>query len=816
MTKRKSKEAPTVKKVRNSKTNNSFSGAIGVDSGFPQNQGSPWTEQISNSTTMFKNLRWYLVSNFRQLLCELYVEIGLVQTIVDVPVDDGLRGGVELKSQQLDEEQLAELTLSLDRDDDINTAGQAAKWNRLFGGAGILVLTDQDPELPLDMKSINPNTPLEFRAVDMWELFWDKQNTEGYDPSTQSEDFDFYNYYGVQVHKSRVMRLKGLTAPSFIRPRLRGWGFSVVETLVRSINQYLKATDLAFEVLDEFKVDVFKIKNLVNTLMSVNGQEQVKRRVQLAAWQKNYQNALTMDSEDDWDHKQLSFAGLGDAMKEIRMQVASDMRMPLTKLFGISAAGFNSGEDDIEVYNAMVESQVRNKLKYDLLRMCEIKCQKLFGFVPDDLSLAFKPLRVMSAEQEENVKTQKFNRLAQAKAAGEITTEEFRDACNKGNLFDVTLDNDASTLSMIDDYQSDMISEGKNDPDNPQDTDNPGADRADSQKSKAMEEGGISKDGPNPPDKKAPAPKSADMPEEKAKDEDPATRNAKWEESKHPRADDGKFGEGGGSASKDKSDKKKDIKVTPAERKLAEDFVLRLELGDKPIKVTNPLEHKIAEALVAKGAAEIVGKKNYGRIDAIKRVKEHRDDSAPVTKTGRKGSEGSLTSDTIDSEVTAKLFENIKQKHPNLSKAAHDWGQAYYSYARAVQQGKTLSKEDAQKGGEIVRALDSGWHELPSYEGKIVRDISLDISEALAMFKAGGEFETDAYSSFTAADRYLTRRKIRLQVDNSTQGKYVAGLVPDPEEKEVIVPKGVKYKIDRVEERDEAPYVIVHLSEIKK
>ncbi len=185
--------------------------------------------------------------------------------------------------------------------------------------------------------------------------------------------------------------------------------------------------------------------------MSPNGTQAVQQRVQLANWQKNYQNAVVMDAEDDWDHKQLSFAGLAEAMGQIRMQVAADMRMPMTKLFGISAAGFNSGEDDIEVYNAMVESQVRGKLKYDLLRMLEVKCQKLFGFVPDDLTLAFKPLRVMSSEQEENVKTQKFTRLIQAKQAGELTTEEFRDACNKGGLFDVTLDASDAAISDLQD-----------------------------------------------------------------------------------------------------------------------------------------------------------------------------------------------------------------------------------------------------------------------------------------------------------------------------------------------------------------------------
>jgi hypothetical protein len=41
---------------------------------------------------------------------------------------------VKFKSKQLDESQIRELQISFDRDDDLNTAGQSAKWNRLFGG----------------------------------------------------------------------------------------------------------------------------------------------------------------------------------------------------------------------------------------------------------------------------------------------------------------------------------------------------------------------------------------------------------------------------------------------------------------------------------------------------------------------------------------------------------------------------------------------------------------------------------------------------------------------------------------------------------
>lgn len=444
MSKKKALAPTKIRKVKNNRlgTTVDFGNFMGIGP-FPTGLPGHAREQVSDARTVFNNMRWYLVSNMRQILSQAYVELGLVQTIVTVPVDDGLRGGVMFKSKQLDEEQLRKLQICMDRNNDIDTAGWGAKWTRLFGGGGILILMDdQDPEEPLDVKAITKDSCLTFRAVDMWELFWDKQNDEGYDPQLQSQDFEHYDYYSEKIHRSRVMRLKGLQAPSFVRPRLRGWGMSVVEALVRSLNQYLKGTDLGFEVLDEFKLDIFKIKNLANTVLSANGQQKVKATIQMLNYLKNYQNALVIDSEDDFDHKQLSFAGLAEAMEGIRHQVAADMRMPAIKLFGQSfSQGLgSSAQEEMENYNSMVEAEVRNKLKYHLLQMAELRCMEEFGMIPDDLQIEFKPLRELSAVDQENVKTQKFNRLLQAIQSSNITPQEFRDASNKGNLFDVQLD----------------------------------------------------------------------------------------------------------------------------------------------------------------------------------------------------------------------------------------------------------------------------------------------------------------------------------------------------------------------------------------
>lgn len=454
------KKAGRPKKANSGPVLNDFFGLGGNPFGFPLGAfgGPTQGSAVESANTIFADLRWYLISNMRQVLSQLYVEIGLVQTLVDVPVDDAMRGGIMIKSQQLEEDQIQELGTRLDRDNVFIQTAQAAKWNRLFGGAALLILTDQDPLMPLNVDAIGQDTPLEFRAVDMWELFSDKANLDQYSGVTNLDLVEYYNYYGQKIHKSRVMILRGIDAPSLIRPRMRGFGVSVVEQGVRSLNQYLKATDLAFQVLDEFKIDVFKIKNLASTLLSSNGEQKVRQRLRVANAQKNYLNALVMDTEDDWDHKQLDFSGLAVAMEQIRMQISAEWRMPSLKLWGTPAQGLNaSDESSMEVYNAMVESQVRHKIKYDLLRVCELKCQQLFGMIPDDMMVEFKPLRVLSAEQEETVKTAKFQRLYQARDKGDITPFEFREACNKGNLFDITLDNAGDELNPDDPDVSQLV-----------------------------------------------------------------------------------------------------------------------------------------------------------------------------------------------------------------------------------------------------------------------------------------------------------------------------------------------------------------------
>lgn len=400
---------------------------------------NPFTPQNSRLDTIFINTRWDLVSNYRSVLSEAYAEYGIVQTLVEQPVSDAFSKGFDISTEELDSSQKKKLETYLEKYQIIQTIQQAIVWSRLYGGGGVVVMTDQNPANPLDVSAIGEDSPLEFVAADMWELY--KDNYKIWNPWNSDEDKK-YSYYGINLHKTRVFPIKGKEPPSFIRPRLRGWGMSELERVVRSINSYLKNQDLIFELLDEAKIDVYQLNGFNTAMLTHNGTKSAEARVRISNSLKNYLNALVLDTNDKYEQKQLSFNGLSDILNQIRQGVAADLKMPMTKLFGVSAAGFNSGEDDIENYNAMIESEIRSKVKYIVVSVLELCCQKLFGFVPDDLTISFKSLRILSAEQEENMKNSQYNRLIQTYANGLLSAGDFMVGCNSANLLPVTFTQD--------------------------------------------------------------------------------------------------------------------------------------------------------------------------------------------------------------------------------------------------------------------------------------------------------------------------------------------------------------------------------------
>src|ERR1051325_10753868 len=322
------------------------------------------TNLTSFNPILMNNIYAPLTINWT-MLTYMYKTHGIIQTAIDMPVLDALRGGLELSSDQLSVDELSEIEDTLEENGILEAIGEATIWKRLYGGAAIIINTNQDPSTPLSLKGLKK---LDLYPCNRWELMsmWKPG-----DPQVElnpwlwaaARNTEYVYFYGEKLHRSRILTMSGKAAPYIIRWQLQGWGMSEVERMVEDFNSYIKTKNVLYDLLEVAKTDIFRFEGFRNQLASAVGTQKTRERVELMNEMRNFNNAIVMDKLDEYDQKQITFSGLAEVMKENRIGIASALRMPLSKIFGLSATGFNSGEDDIENYNAMVESEVRQPLR---------------------------------------------------------------------------------------------------------------------------------------------------------------------------------------------------------------------------------------------------------------------------------------------------------------------------------------------------------------------------------------------------------------------------------------------------------------------
>ena len=385
--------------------------------GYMQSNLTSFNPLAQNNNGALLSLNW---TN----LTYMYKTHGLIQKMIDMPVMDAFRGGFEFHCPTLDHDDLRGFEHYLEDSEAIEKLKDAKKWERLYGGGGVVINA-----WDLPAKQFAPSAlldgPIEFYDANRWELSA---------PLRYSKQ---YTFYGNQIDASRVITLGGKRAPHIIRQQLQGWGMSELERMVPDMLLFLRHRNVLYEMLQEAKVDIYKIEGLEQALLTSGGTNKIAQRIQMSNQMKNYNNALIMPKTDEYEQKQLSFSGLGDINESIKGWLSMISGIPQSKLFGMGSSGFSSGEDDLENYNtSLVVGEVREPLRPALNQLFKICSMKCFG-AEHRISYRWAPLREMSSEQEEQVKSSKHARFGQDLDRGIITPEEYGIICHKEKLIPI-------------------------------------------------------------------------------------------------------------------------------------------------------------------------------------------------------------------------------------------------------------------------------------------------------------------------------------------------------------------------------------------
>lgn len=364
---------------------------------------------LTSPQSLYYNSSPYLLTLNWVPLTYAYKSNGFIQTAINQIVDDAFRNdGLIIDSKTLDTDELELLRQTMESEGDIEAVKDCIRWGQLYGGGVLIANTDQNYELPLDEKQLKGKR-LKFIASDRWQCI-----ANGISPylaksftltDNLSQDA---NNGGIKIDSSRIGLFTGVKAPYLLRSMLQGWGMSIFEAIIPPLTQYLKAMGVTLELLDEAKIDVIKIFDLANTLLSPDGEAKIRRRLEVVTQNKNYKSSIAMDSQDDYQQKQISFSGLPEMIVQIQYLVCAALKRPYSKIFGKGSSGFSSGEDDLENYNTIVDSEIRTPAVSLIKWVVDLRCMQLFGRKLPDFRPKWRPLRVMSEKDEAEIKSRKL------------------------------------------------------------------------------------------------------------------------------------------------------------------------------------------------------------------------------------------------------------------------------------------------------------------------------------------------------------------------------------------------------------------------
>jgi hypothetical protein len=336
-------------------------------------------------------------------LVAMYRTSAVARNVVDLPAEDATR---EWREWQADAEQITAIEAEEKRLGLQCKTMQNLKRARLFGGAAIYIGTrDLDASKPLEPAKIGKGG-LQYLAV----LNRSEVTAGQIQRDPRLPGFGMPVSYrlnpatgaSVEIHPSRLVIATGEEVQDDRYSAHPGWGDSTLNATISAVRNLDATIANVASLVFEAKVDVIGINGFNDGLRSGGTayETMVLARTSLTARGKGINGALLMDAEDTYDQKTASFATLPDIIDRFMQMVAASAGIPMTRLFGIAAAGMNAtGQGDEKIYFDRV--RVIQTLELDpameILNECLIR--SALGDRPPELHWTWRPLFQVSAKE---------------------------------------------------------------------------------------------------------------------------------------------------------------------------------------------------------------------------------------------------------------------------------------------------------------------------------------------------------------------------------------------------------------------------------
>lgn len=340
----------------------------------PYRKTDNWSNIMSGLNQTKDKSRYTTFSGYTilddNMLAEVWIGDGLGKKIISTPIDDMTREWITIKNDT--DEVINGVLEGLDAQQNINLG---MKWSGLFGG-GINVLGVNDGgglDKPVNVKSIKSIDWI--RTYDRSECYITEHH---FNQDPESKDFGELEFLTIQprystpynVHIDRMLLWKGVPVPNkFETGDFYYWGMSELQSIWKQFSNLGAGMDHIVKLLYEFIIGVYKIDGLAQ-MIAENNKSQVEDIMGIIELAKSIIQGVLLDSKDDYRRDSANVAGLAELIDRFMMMLSGAAEIPVSKLFGRSAAGMNAtGEGDEKDYYNMIRSKQKTRMTKNLMKL---------------------------------------------------------------------------------------------------------------------------------------------------------------------------------------------------------------------------------------------------------------------------------------------------------------------------------------------------------------------------------------------------------------------------------------------------------------
>lgn len=304
-----------------------------------------------------------------------------------------------------------------------------------------------------------------------------------------------------EIHASRLFTLISRPVPDMLKPAYNFGGVSMTQLMMPYVERWLRTVDSVSDLLHSFSLSGIKTDMSAILSGSDDGDTNIMLRAELYNRLRDNRGLMLLSKdEEEFFQFNTPLSGLDALLAQSQEQMAAPSHTPLVKLLGITPSGLNaSTEGEIAVYYDHIRAMQENLLRDPLDKLLKLVQLHLFGKVNDNITFDFVPLRQMSETELSTIRKSDTDRDVAYIQAGVVSAEEVRGrlAGEPGSGYN------GIDVEDVPEMPDDGFSDGLNDGD-------------------GEDVGGQADPKPEP------------------------AQDAEWDESKHPRADNGRFGGGSG------------------------------------------------------------------------------------------------------------------------------------------------------------------------------------------------------------------------------------------------------------------------------